>query len=166
MNKAGIFCTAMAIVFAIAAVSFHHETNANRNKIIEARLIALEAEKCSLKRHAVEQAFDKAVVRGLEKCLLVPESRPEVHNIIVATEISIALQKVSDNSEQINFENSRIEFIRANSKSFVLTGEETIAKYYFTGGVNGVEQIKAEITCGKTKTEFKILKGFHLGVTG
>ncbi len=167
MNIRGIFCTALAISFAIAVISFQTETYSNSVQHQEVTVLAMQAEKASFIRSSLEKNFDIAAKNALEKCIILRIAEQGEAQQFVNSEIEKALGKIDDAFEEAEFENRDREFLEENSKVFVQhAGGIVTAEYFFTGGLLKNHRLKARIKVGKAETSFEIRRGYTAVVIG
>lgn len=67
MRSFGFFCFSLALVFAMTVFALSDAANAIKEKISEAKTIALSLEQASLKRFELEQNSDKAIAFAIER---------------------------------------------------------------------------------------------------
>jgi len=167
MNIRGIFCTALAISFAIAVISFQTGTCSNSSQHHEVTLLAMQAEKASFIRSSLEKNFDIAVRNALEKCIMLGITEQWEAQQFVNSELEKALGKIDEATEEAEFENIDREFLEENSKVFVQSVNGiVIVEYFFTGGLLKNHRRRARIKVGKAETCFEIRRGYTAVVIG
>lgn len=104
MRSKGFFCFSLALVFALTAFAISGSGNIVKEKILEAKTIAMSLEQASLKRFEIEQNADKAIKTAMEKSIREGKESPEA----VKQSVNAALWQLFESEKKQSRE--KIEF--------------------------------------------------------
>ena len=168
MNKQGIFCTALAVAFALAVISFHAEANSKAGQHSQVLALAMQAEKASFIRSSLEKNFDRVVRNALQECADEGITESSLAEEKVNSAVLAALKGLEAAfGETVEFERLDRAFLNENSKVFVqeIKGVAVI-EYVFTGGLLKSNKLRAGIRVGNAATEFLVRAGYTCVVAG
>lgn len=157
MRANGFFCFSLALVFALTAFAISDSGNTAKEKILEAKTIAMSLEQAGLKRFEIEQNADKAIALAMEKSIREgKESQEDVKRSADSALWQLFEKEKNQSKEKIEFysanasnkQYSRLGLsgkkkplekkdLEKNSKAIVLgiEGRAFVAEYNMTGGL-------------------------------
>lgn len=77
MKTNGFFCFSLALIFALSTFAVSDSGDASRQKLLEAKTLAIALEQASLKRFELEQNSDKAIATAAEQSISSGKENPE-----------------------------------------------------------------------------------------
>ena len=163
MNNNGLFCFLMLLAFYTTQAAILEEQVTLKQEALKARSMSMEAEKATLTRAIMETTLDAIIEENLKQGVFL-ELEPDA----IKANVNMALEKAFEKMRKpysLKFEKEpTAETLNRNSIVLVKRiGKKTVeAEYQYTGGLMKQNEVKAVISEGKVRQEFKIPIGYTI----